>query len=259
MKINSNDSEYNLRLTDRNGDTYDFPDNFFVSEEAIVARTSIQDIMFAHGGVDTGDGMAQARVISITGIVAAYSAAAFETAKRALVKACNTGGLLSVIGDVVSRSISVRVSKRDPNWHRFLAAQTITIDFICEFPYWEDTAFTDSSHTLAGDDDFTVDASGSDDIMMPVITITGSVDLPSIKLTNFDDGGMYIEYNNPELYAGDVLEIDSSTGEITVNGNDARSYLAQGSAYLRLQSMVNNLRYEGGAADITVSFKKVYL
>jgi hypothetical protein len=220
----------------------------------------MMDVPFSHGGIQTADGMTPSRTITIEGMIYADTESDFETDMRALVTACKKGGLLTINGDSVSRSIDVRNASMSPDWKRYQAVKTVSIDFECAFPYWEDSAFTDEVTVVAGDDTFDVDASGSDDIMMPVITIEADqgVDVPGIKLKNLDDGGMYFEYNNPLFTAGAILEIDSEMGTITMNGNDAREYLVSGSAYLRLQSMINGFTYEGAACTITVSFKKVY-
>jgi phage-related protein len=165
---------------------------------------------------------------------------------------------------VVSRTIEVRHGQQTPEWKYYNTdpgggfCKTIKISFECEFPYWEDTAFTDDSNVMAGDGAFATDCTGSDDIVLPIITITATADCPSIKITNLDDGGMYFEYNNPQFVAGSVLIIDSAMGTITLNGNDARSYIMPGSAFLRLQPMNNNFYYLGAACTIVVSLKKVY-
>jgi hypothetical protein len=261
MIINTKDSIYNLQLTDDNANVYTFDNNFFYTEDTLDSRSSVIDLAYGNGGIEAADGMVPARRITIEGMLAEYVPAEFELACRALELACRRGGLLSVVGDQVARNIDLRGAKFSPEWKRFAAVRTFSIEFLAAFPYWQDTAYTDDVNVLAGDDSFAVDASGSDDIMTPIITIEADqgVDVPGIKLTNLDDGGMYLEYNNALFVAGSILVIDCGLGTIAMNGNDSRQFLIQGSAYLRLQSMINNFNYEGAACTITISFKRCYL
>jgi hypothetical protein len=265
MKINDYRATNNyLILTDDNGNVYNFNSTFFIKEEALDSRSSITDRLYANGGRDTGDGGAPARKITVEGQLQAVDKTDFETQLRALNIARKKGGLLSIHNDVVSRSIEVRHGKQTPEWKYYNTdpgggfVKQITIAFECEFPYWEDTAFITDSNTLAGDGTFATDCTGSDDVVLPIITITATDDCPSIKITNLDDGGMYFEYNNPQFVAGSVLVVDSAMGTITLNGNDARSYIMPGSAFLRLQMMNNNFNYLGAACVIIVSYKRCY-
>jgi hypothetical protein len=101
---------------------------------------------------------------------------------------------------------------------------------------------------------------GADHVMMPVVTISADqgVNVPGVLLRNLSDGGSVFEYNNPLFTAGSVLTIDSATGEVRLNGNLATEYFVRG-AFPRLQPGVNLIEYEGGAATVTVTFRKVYL
>lgn len=260
MKINATDSLYTLILTDDNGTAYYFDDNFFIAEDAIDARSSLIDRAFANGSIESADGLAPGRKITVTGKLARYTQEDFEIAMRALIVAANKGGILTITNDKESRFIDFRNVKIKSEWLRYPVARDIQLDGVSAFPYWLDSAYTDDDHVLAGDDSFTVDAQGSDHIMHPIITIEADqgVDVPGVRLKNLDDGGVVFEYNNPLFVAGSVLEIDSETGSILMNANDAREYIVQGSAYLRLQPMVNNFEYEGAACTITVSFRRLY-
>jgi hypothetical protein len=265
MKIVDYKSTNNyLILTDDNGNVYSFNNTFFISEEALASRSSVTDRLYANGGRDIGDGGAPARKITVEGQLQSEDKTDFEAQLRAINIARKKGGLLSIHNDVVSRTIEVRHGQQTPEWKYYNTdpgggfCKTIKISFECEFPYWEDTNFTDDSNVMSADGSFVTDCTGSDDIVLPIITITATADCPSIKITNLDDGGMYFEYNNPQFVAGSVLIVDSAMGTITLNGNDARSYIMPGSAFLRLQSMNNNFLYSGAASTVIVSFKKVY-
>jgi len=260
-KIITKSTIHYLTLTDDNGAAYNFNDSFFVQEDSLEVRSSIMDNMADNGGVDTAQGGSPARQITVEGMIYSETEADFEVSMRALQLAIKKGGLLSINADVVTRNIYVNFVKHSPEWKRYQVCKNVSITFECEFPYWEDTAYTDDTNIMTGDGAFTTDASGSDDIMMPVITFNADqgVDVPGIKLTNTDDGGMYFEFNCPQFLAGDILVIDNSDGSCLLNGNDAREFIIGGSAFLRLQSMINNFNYEGAACTVVISFKRCYV
>ncbi len=101
---------------------------------------------------------------------------------------------------------------------------------------------------------------GADHVVMPVVTIAADqgVNVPGVLLRNLSDGGSVFEYNNPLFTAGSVLTIDSATGKIRLNGNLAMEYFVRGQ-FPRLQPGVNLIEYEGGAATVTYTFRKVYV
>ncbi len=101
---------------------------------------------------------------------------------------------------------------------------------------------------------------GADHVVMPVVTVSADqgVNVPGVLLRNLSDGGSVFEYNNPLFTAGSVLTIDSAAGEIRLNGNLAMEYFVRGQ-FPRLQPGVNLIEYEGGAATVTYTFRKVYV
>jgi hypothetical protein len=260
MRIIERLTDNYLILTDDNGSAYSFNSSFFFSEDALVSRSSISDLAFADGGIQTADGKKSSRSITVEGAIYSYTPADFEIQMRALVLAIEKGGFLSIHSDVVNRNIEVRNAKISPDWKRYAQVKMIQIVFICPFPYWQDTAYTDDTNILAGDGTFATDASGSDGVMLPIITVAADqgVDVPSFKITNMDDGGQFLSMSCALFYAGSVLVIDNRLGTIKLNANDARLYMDIGSAWLRLQSMINNFNYLGAACTVTISFKRVY-
>jgi phage-related protein len=249
-----------LKIEDANGNSYSFPKSLFLSSDPFSIRSTIKELMYAHGGREVGDGFIESRKVTIEGHIRADTGAAFETAYRALMQAILKGGKLTISSDAVSRYIAVSRPDVDSEWEHWPNFKTITITFNALFPFWQDAAETSSVHVMAGNGSFTVDASGSDHVMMPTITIAADqgVDVPNVRLRNVSDGGMVMEYDNPFLTSGASLAIDSSEGTIKLNGNDAVSYLVEG-GFLRLQPQSNTIYYEGPACTITVKYRKAYL
>lgn len=249
-----------LKLTDDDGSVYSFPISFFITEDGASTRSTIRDLLYAHGGRQIADGFVKPRQITIDGSLHNDTQAGFETAYRALSKAVLKGGKLSISSDSPARYLTVNSPSIDSAWDYFPLRKEISITFNAPFPFWEDETEITDTHVLAGDDTFTVDASGADALMLPVIQIDADqgVDIPSIVLRNSTDGGAFLRYENPLFTAGAMLTIDSKEGSIKLNNNDAIQYVVSGS-FPRLQAAVNTLLYEGAACTITVTYRRVYL
>lgn len=250
-----------LRLIDVNGNIYNFDPSFWLTGDAWRPSQNIVNRSYAHGGKNTADGFLEARSITIEGALLADSLNILETKLRALNKAIRAGGYLYVTDDTVSRYIIVSNGIVDSSYQGdYRTEKPITINFLAEYPFWEDSVSTESSHVLSGDGEFTVDNSGSDEIIFPTITIEADqgADLPSIKMINKSDGSMAFEYNDPYFMQGDIVEIDCRQGTVKRNSNSTIEYFTV-ARFLRLQNLINTFGYEGSACTITFSFRRVYL
>lgn len=250
-----------LRLVDANGNTYNFPPDFWLEADGWQMPSNVQHLAFGHGGRELGDGGLEARTVVVNGALRADSLAALETALRALQRAVHAGGKLYVSDDTVSRYLEVGSAAVDSSFQGdYRLEKPVAVSFTAQDPLWKADAETTGGATVAGDDDFDVDNTDSDVLVFPVIRFTADqgADLPSVRLTNFNDGGMAFEYVDPDFKQGDVLEIDSYLGTVTRNGSDAMLYFTQPN-FLRLQPLVNSFSYEGNACTIAVVFRKVYL
>ncbi len=249
-----------LTLTDKNGVVYDFPPSLFLTSDGANVRSSIKELLFAHGGRQVGDGFVASRQINIEGVLIADTSAAFETAYRALVRALLKGGDLTVHSDSVARYIAVNNPTIDQDWVYWPRAKNVSIVLNAPFPFWQDSVEVEETHIMAGNGSFTVDLSGSDHIVLPEVEVDSdqAADVPGILLRNVTDGGAVMVYNNPNFTAGNVLVIDSGDGSIMLNNNDAIGYFISGS-FLRLQPVVNTIYYEGAACTILVRYRRLYL
>jgi phage-related protein len=249
-----------MSLEDADGNFYIFPVTFFMNSDPFAVRSSIKDLVYAHGGRQTADKFVSMRRLSISGELSEASADLFETEYRALMKAAMRGGKLRVPTDSVPRYIEVSAPSIDSEWLHFQDYKRIDITFNVEFPFWQDNDETTYTKVVAGDDTLTIDLTGSDHIVMPTIEIDADqgVDVPSVKFTNMDDGGLTLQYDNAAFIIGDVLIMDSSEGTIERNGNSAIEFLVSG-AFIRLQPISNVINYEGAACTIKIKYRKVYL
>jgi len=250
-----------LIITDANGNAYSYPTTFQISKCSLNASTNMLKYAYGSGGKQVGDGFYNYRLITIEGALIEDNPTTFESSLRTLVSASLRGGQLQIISDKVNRYIQVKVPDIDYEWEFFQISKTLSIIFIAEFPFWQDVTALSSVNVMTGNGTFTVDGSGSDYLMMPVITVAADqgVDVPSIKITNMSDGGMSFYYNDSQFTAGSTLVIDSAAGTVKLNSNDRRISLLSNSVFLRLQPMSNSFAYEGAACTITVAWRRLYI
>jgi hypothetical protein len=126
-----------------------------------------------------------------------------------------------------------------------------------EYFFIDDIEFTRPGN---GTSSMSVDASGSDYIINPIIEIENNYEQSNtaITMTNTTDGNMQFQYNDSAFDAGDLLEIDSTNGTVKKNSNNSIENFNPG-RFLRLQPTVNVITYVGGKADITFKYRKAYL
>jgi len=250
-----------LILTDSLGTPYSFPASLFLADDSSQMRSSIQDLVYAHGGKQVADGFVAPRKVSITGDFYADSGVAFETAWRALVKAIFKGGKLTIFSDTVPRYIEVANPAIDSEWEHWPNFKRLTITFNAAFPFWVDETELNPHDHMAGAGNMSpLDLTASEHIVLPTIEIAADqgANLPSIRLTNPNDSGKTLRYDNPAFLIGSTLIINAGDGTIKLNGNDAIEYFVSG-AFLRLQPKVNTIAYVGNACTITVKYRRLYL
>lgn len=250
-----------LSLVDADSNTYNFPPAFWLGDDSLDFSQQVQNIAFAAGGKDISDAFPQARTIIVTGALRANSLAEFETAKRAFSKAILKGGKLYVSDDTVSRYLQVSNPQIKSSYiGDYRLEHPATVSFLVELPFWQDDTETSDVNIVTATDEFEIDVSDSDFIVFPVITIEAdqATNIPLVKITNLSDGGMAFTYTDPNFVIGDTLIIDCIAGTVKRNGNDTIAFFSP-AKFLRLQDVVNTIKYEGSAATVTFSYRKVYI
>jgi phage-related protein len=249
-----------ITLTDSDSNIYTFPKSFWIKNDPYNTTKNISNLTYAPGGKNIGDGFLEARTISIEGELIQSTKAEMETAARALHQALLKGGQLQISDDQVSRYIEVQAPDVDMEWFIYPYDKPISIAFLAEDPFWHDAALTTFTKVVTGNDTLTVDATGADFIIYPIIEIenTAAVDNPGVAMVQKSDGGMRFQYNDTLFLDGDLLVINSSLGTVKKNNNNAIENFNPG-RFLRLQPLSNTIEYEGAAATIRIKYRKVYL
>jgi len=260
----TNNIDY-LRLVDADDNIYNFPDSFWIKDEGWQVSSNVKNIAFAAGGKDTADGYLQSRTILIEGQLRASDKYTLESRFRDLQRAVLSAGRLFVIGDVVNRYIEVSAPMVNSNYSNdYRLEKLYNITYLADYPFWQDTIETEIERiidfTTGLSETFQIDNSDSDFLVKPTIKIEADqgYDLPSIRLTNLSDAGMFFLYENSDFVQGDTLIIDCNAGTVKKNGVDTVAYFTT-PRFLRLQNTNNSIIYEGNPCTITFSFRRVYL
>jgi len=249
-----------LKITNQNGFVYNFPAEFWLESGGISNNINVINKFFTAGGGNVADGFLQARTISISGILRADTPAALDTLKEAFTIACLDGGDLTISDDLKSRFITVKNPSFNYSKERGRLYQEISVDFLAEFPFWQDVAYTEHPETITGDTSFIVDTTGTVDLVAPIIIITStdSGGLPGVTMRNITDGGNGFVYSDSLFQLGDVLIIDSGEGTVKLN-NTNREENFNPAVWLRLQRGLNTIQYEGGGCTMVIKYRKKYL
>lgn len=252
-----------LKLTDYSGNVYNFPPDFWITDDPFDTNKNVSNSFYAAGGRNIADGFLNPRFITIGGRIRGDTKAEFETKYRAFCRAILKGGYLEKTQDEVSRYIEVSapdVQTSPAEGDRGDKFKDITVIFLAEKVFWKDSTQTIELDVVTGNDELTINNTGSDFIVLPIIEITAdqAVAVPSIKMTNKNDGGMSFEYNDTNFDVGDVLVINCAEGTVKLNNGNTIENFNPG-RFLRLQPGNNTIEYEGAAASIRFYFRKVYL
>jgi hypothetical protein len=248
-----------LKLTDSESNVYNFPLSFWIKADPLQINKNIVNLAYTAGGKNTGDGFPTVRVITIGGIIRGDTKAAFETRKRNFSNACLKGGWLTKNENEVARRIWIDYADYEWGEEGGEQLQAVQAVFTAPYAFWEDSTQTIDLDVVAGNDTLTIDASGSDYELKPIIQIDAdqASDVHDILFRNDSYGGIEFEYNNSSFDSGDILVIDCDTGQITRNGGSEPEYFD--GAFLRLLADSNTIQYEGNACTIRFKYRKVYM
>ena len=249
----------NLKLEDSAGNIYNFPPDFWIENDSWSTNKNIVNKFYAPGGRNIADGFLQSRTITISGQIRADSQGEYETKYRTFIQAVLKGGKLTISNDTVSRYIEVKLPDGSNGQELGQRYKEISIDFVSEDTFWKDASENLSINVVAGDDSFTIDTTGTDFVISPEIEIEADqgVDLPSVKIINKNDGSATFTYIDPLFVQGDIVNINSETGDIKRNGGSTADKFT--GVFVRLQPGSNIIEYEGGAATIIFKYRRLYL
>jgi len=253
-----------IRIIDSDNNIYNYPNDFWLSDNGWKVTSKTKNIAFYAGGKDVADNFLQARNITVEGFIRADDLYSLEIIERGVQKATLKGGKLYVIGDVVNRYMEVKAPTVSSNYtNDYRTEKKYNINYMVEYPFWQNATLTEVISILdgsTGGEQFTVDNSESDFLVYPIITIAADQgnDLPYIKLTNLTDNGMFFIYEDPNFLSGNTLVIDCREGTVLLNGVDSFVYFTT-PRFLRVQDAINTFFYEGSPCTITITFRKVFL
>lgn len=249
-----------LTLESIRGDIYNFPQEFWIDSGSIQNNINVINRFYTAGGANVADGFLQSRSISIRGILRADDSASLEVKKQAFTIACLGGGKLTLSDDIKPRFLNISSPSFSYGQEAGRLYQEITVDFLVEFPYWQDSEYQTHEETLSGDSSFIVDTTGTVDIVAPIIEITATDTggLPGVTMRNLTDGANEWTYSDNNFQLGDILVIDSVEGTVKLNNTSTVEKLNP-AVWLRLQRGENTIEYEGAACTLVVKWRGRYL
>jgi len=253
----------NLKLTDNDGNIYNLPQDFWISDDPFDTNKNIMNSFYAAGGRNIADGFLNPRFITLKGQIRGDTISEFETKYRAFTRAILKSGLLEKSNDVISRYIEVKAPDVQTGSGEGInneQLKEITVIYLAEDPFWKDSVQTVELNTVTGNTTITIDNTGSDFLVLPIIQINADqgVDVSGVKMINKSDGGMEFQYNDSNFQNGDVLRINCEEGTVKLNNGDTIENFNPG-RFFRLQPGQNIIEYEGNACTIRFIFRKVYL
>jgi hypothetical protein len=256
----------NLILVDDDNNIYNFTDDFWTKSKPLTINRSYEHRTNNAGATDVSDGMPKERIITIEGLLWAKdnSLTTFETADRALKKACLKGGKLYYSDDEVSRYMEVKLADIDESESDGRTQRQYSITFNAEVPFWQDETETNDINVMTGNpfipDTFTIDFSDSDWLYIPQIKIEANKgsNVPSVVLQNNSDSNKRFTYTNANFTVGKTFIINGRTGIVTLEGVDDFAHMVAPWQYLRLLNKSNTFEYTGNACTITVTYRKLY-
>lgn len=209
----------NLRLV-KDSDVWALPENAWISGVPFTVRRHEEDRALQHGTIDTGDGKVEGRTVDLTIMVKEKTASAYfatmDEIKRRLYR--------REMKLYVTESRYVNLTSLYQFKEEFAEGMTnrcssVEAEFKCDDPFFYDDGDVSSSipiaespATLAVDNIGNVDAP-------PIITVTATRALPSVKITNAANGRMCI-YQDPQFIAGQVLTINTATATVERSGTN---------------------------------------
>lgn len=209
----------NLRLV-KDSDVWALPENAWISGVPFTVRRNEEARALQHGTIDTGDGKVEGRTVELTVMVKEKTAAAYfasmDEIKRRLYR---REMKLYVTGSRYINLTSLYQFKEEFEEGFANRCSSVEAEFKCDDPFFYDDSDVSVSAAVAEPPmTLTVGNVGNVDTP-PIITVTATGALPSVKITNAANGRMCV-YQDPQLIAGQVLTINTAVATVERSGTN---------------------------------------
>lgn len=234
-------------LKDANGGILNFPANFFVRSESISRRSSFVQMPFSHLSRDAADGCFNPRRIEVSGLIYAETEDTARTLLDTVLAFSFRKGLeLWFKGRRIKVDKILDTSIQDNGKKGFL--YQVSFAFQAGDPFWysEEKQISPSSNPY----EFSIGGTAE---TYPRLKLTMSGSASSI---NISVNGQNCYFILP-VASGDVLEIDSYSGAVKLNGVDKLGNFS--GRFPKLIPGQNSIELAGGQADVTIYYSEAFI
>jgi len=245
-----------ITLTDSSSVVYTFNESFEFKGNDYRYSSSISKRAFAHGGIDTGSGHADAQRVRLNGWIFGATDTAHRDDYDALLRAI-TKEDQELRWGAHPRFIKVKRvrSMRQEFEENIETVSKVRIDFQTEDPFWHfeipnsiATAMNSPVST------FTLINSGNVDTFPTFTIVSSDSNAAGLTLRNVSDDSNLMVYTDINLTADTTLTIDNAVGTVARGSiNTLRNFTGQ---FIRLVTGANTFEFTGAKALLTAVYRE---
>lgn len=229
----------------KNGDVWQLPDNFHLTDIGFRRRTKPVPKVFSHGGADKSDSMIEVRYLSLEGSLSAKNDIEYDNKWNELVLKISQKDFY--LRDGNQQILIHQAKKVDQPFAKGLRKRLgeIEIDLVALDPFWYSTIKSEDEETITGSpQEWNVTNNGNMEVH-PIITITNNGSYGAIVMKNMTDDERMFTYEDLAFKNGAYVVIDCVNGTVKrgATGTDTIRFFS--GSFLRLLPDTNTIRIEG--------------
>lgn len=243
----------------KNGSLFKLPDGrTSIDGLGIDFRTKQEDRAGSHGSVETGDGKAGKKTVSIDVVVIGKSISDHDYQYDALMAALSRQDQQLFIRP--DRYLNLarldKVARKNIKGSQFVRSQ-VTAAMIATDPFWYAVDAVSESTAISGTPtSIAINNRGNIDAPL-IVTIAASADCSAITLTNTTDSGRQFALADVQLVSGQTAVVNAALGTVYRGTSNAINTFS--GSFLSLLPGDNTITYTGGNCTLTLGFTPRWL
>lgn len=150
--------------------------------------------------------------------------------------------------------VEVKPAISGEKYKNFVVMDSAAVTLTCASVYFEAENFTSISHEITSTDEIQLAAYNDGYETSFILQVIPKEDFNDLQLSNSAGGAFRVKTQNNWI-AGSVIEIDTGTASITVDGVEQLIGLNRGT-FFNLMQGDNVLYYQGGKATVNILYKE---